>query len=151
MARALKPKTDFAARLIEARIPVERDEFATLLGVPKGTLAGYERGERFPPPEVLRAIRRQTGVSLDWLIAGEGEMRPSEDLPLPPLESVPVAQPRQGYNRALMHTLIALYIEQALELQTNFTPNELADKVLAMYDRSIDEINAMAAPAAKIA
>ena len=76
MGRQLKPQTAFAARLIEARQPCERDEFAERLNVPKSTLANWERGDRFPPPEILERLPALTGVSLDWLITGKGPMRP---------------------------------------------------------------------------
>ncbi|AUN31277.1 helix-turn-helix domain-containing protein [Niveispirillum cyanobacteriorum] len=139
MARPLKPETAFAARLIEARLPIERDEFAQLLGVPKTTLGNWERGRAFPPEDMLRAIRQQTGVSLDWLITGEGEMRPSQELALP------VAAPpqRHYYNRALMHALIKLYIEESRAMRIGLPAEQLADKVLEMYDHSIEEVNAL--------
>lgn len=139
MARPLKPETAFAARLIEARLPTERDEFAQLLGVPKTTLGNWERGRAFPPEEMLLAIREQTGVSLDWLIAGIGEMRPTQEIQVPP----PPAAQRHGYNRALMHALIKLYIEESRSMRVGLPADQLADKVLDMYDHSIDEVNAL--------
>ena len=76
MARLLKPETAFAARLIEARQPLDREQFAERLNVPKSTLGNWERGRTFPPPEILEQLPELTGVSLDWLITGKGPMRP---------------------------------------------------------------------------
>lgn len=75
MARPLKPETPFAARLVEARLPMERDDFARRLGVPIGTLGNWERGRTFPPPDILTKMAEILDVSLDWLISGRGEKR----------------------------------------------------------------------------
>lgn len=85
MARPLKPETPFAARLVDARLPMERVDFASCLGVPVGTLANWERGRTFPPPDILTKMAEILDVSLDWLISGRGEKRPGppQDAPQP--------------------------------------------------------------------
>lgn len=70
MARKLKPRTPFAERLIAARGQMARKELAARLEAPLTTVAGWERGVSFPPPEMLVRISGMLGVSLDWLIAG---------------------------------------------------------------------------------
>lgn len=75
MARPLKPATPFAERLIQARGAMSRDDAAAALGCKTDTLGDYERGRTFPPPEVLERVPDVYGVSLDWLITGQGEMR----------------------------------------------------------------------------
>lgn len=70
MARKLKPRTPFAERLIAARGTMARKEMAARLEAPLTTLAGWERGVSFPPPEMLVRISTLLGTSLDWLIAG---------------------------------------------------------------------------------
>lgn len=52
---------------------VSRTEFARALGAKEGRYFRYERGEIRPPIDLLSAIRDLTGVSLDWLISGEGQ------------------------------------------------------------------------------
>lgn len=47
-----------------------RHAFAMELGLSPPRYRRYERGEVQPPLEALEAIRRLTGISLDWLIAG---------------------------------------------------------------------------------
>lgn len=147
MARRLKPQTHLAARIIEARGSLDRDEFAKMLGVAKSTLSNWEQGTIIPPLEKLRAIRHQAGVSYEWLIDGEGEMRPTQEMTVPP----PAPAQRHNFNRALMHALIEMYYEEAIEMKSTLTPAELADRVLAMYERSVDDIETMADPNAKVA
>lgn len=73
MGRTLKPSTPFAQRLILARGKKSRAEVALALGCPVETLGNYERGRTFPDLERLRRLRQVLGVSLDWLLTGEGE------------------------------------------------------------------------------
>ena len=77
MAKPLLPRTDFAARLIEVRGNTSRRAFAAELGVPLTTLAGWEQGVRFPPPDILLSLR-QRGVSIDWLLTGTPSPGPVE-------------------------------------------------------------------------
>lgn len=65
-------------RLRLVRGQLSQDEFATRFGVHKNTIGKYERGERHPDSEYLLAIRTKFSVDLDWLVTGEGEMRPGE-------------------------------------------------------------------------
>ena len=47
---------------------LEPSLFAVLLGTSVSTYESYERGEREPTVDFLVALRKQTGVSLDWLL-----------------------------------------------------------------------------------
>lgn len=72
-----EPKTPLGSRLREVRSYLgneDRELFATAVGVSRAALAYYERGERTPDAVVLARYRAKLGISLDWLIAGEGEM-----------------------------------------------------------------------------
>lgn len=75
MARPLKPATPFGERLIQARGKMGREAAAAALGIQANTLGDYERGRTSPNPDLLARIGDVYGVSLDWLIAGRGEMR----------------------------------------------------------------------------
>lgn len=71
------PKTPVASRLREARKRLgetDRDEWARAIGVGKSTLASYERGESEPTASVLSAYRENFGISVLWIVTGEGEM-----------------------------------------------------------------------------
>lgn len=73
MGRQPKPTTPFAQRLIAARGAVSRAEIAAALGCPVETLGNYERGRTFPDRDMLLRLRAVLGVSLDWLLSGEGD------------------------------------------------------------------------------
>ncbi|SBV97445.1 conserved hypothetical protein [uncultured Alphaproteobacteria bacterium] len=82
MARKLKPRTPFAERLIAARGQIARKELAARLDAPLTTVAGWERGVSFPPPDMLVRISGMLGVSLDWLIAGRAPQAGAADAAL---------------------------------------------------------------------
>jgi len=63
-------------RIRALRGPQTQPEFALQLGVSKNTIGHYERGERRPEAEVLTRMREVLGVDINWLLTGEGEMRP---------------------------------------------------------------------------
>lgn len=44
------------------------------LGISKGSLANYERGDRVPDSEVVAAYVRELDVNANWIVAGRGEM-----------------------------------------------------------------------------
>ncbi|MCF1448936.1 helix-turn-helix domain-containing protein [Agrobacterium vitis] len=78
MARPeIEPKTPLGLRLreIRAHLKIEdRDVFASQLGLSKGGLAHYERGERVPDASVLQAYRENFGINANWLLTGQGSM-----------------------------------------------------------------------------
>jgi transcriptional regulator with XRE-family HTH domain len=49
----------------------DRPELARRLGVSRQRLAHWERGENSPPLDVLLALGRELGVSVDELLTGE--------------------------------------------------------------------------------
>jgi len=54
-----------------------QQQFCERTGIPLRTLRGYEGGTRHPGEDALAAIAR-TGVNMNWLLTGEGEMLPRE-------------------------------------------------------------------------
>ncbi|MGV1823766.1 S24 family peptidase [Agrobacterium vitis] len=78
MARPeIEPKTPLGLRLREVRAHLkieDRDAFASQLGLSKGGLAHYERGERVPDASVLQAYRENFGINANWLLTGQGSM-----------------------------------------------------------------------------
>lgn len=54
---------------------LSQEQFATRLSVHKNTVGNYERGDREPDAAFCLAIREGFGVSIDWLLTGEGSMR----------------------------------------------------------------------------
>src|SRR4051812_25599021 len=47
-----------------------RGQFAEAVGIERARYARYERGETEPSLMVLDRLRKVTGISLDWLVAG---------------------------------------------------------------------------------
>ena len=66
-----KDLESFAERLKLACDTSEPSEIARLLGLPYQTVANY-LGGRLPKAEVLIDLSRKTGVSIHWLLTGEG-------------------------------------------------------------------------------
>lgn len=109
-----------AAAFIERlqKLVAERGASLTLagaIGVPNNTLHSWLSGSQ-PGRDKLLQVARSTGVSISWLVAGEGEMRPSRpprgyQLPLWPShagpgarqwgESPPLAFSERLWNRIL--------------------------------------------------
>ena len=54
-----------------------QQQFCERTGIPLRTLRGYEGGTRHPGEDALAAIAR-TGVNMNWLLTGEGEMLPRQ-------------------------------------------------------------------------
>ncbi|XHC12327.1 helix-turn-helix domain-containing protein [Labrenzia sp. ac12] len=72
-----EPETELAKRLKLLRKKSDTGDqksFATALGVSQSALSNYEIGVREPTAAALTAYARVTGVSLDWLLTGEGPM-----------------------------------------------------------------------------
>lgn len=49
-------------------------EASEVVGIPYRTLQNYLLGEREPNTKAMAAIRTHLGISLDWLLTGEGPM-----------------------------------------------------------------------------
>lgn len=63
-------------RIRAVRAGTSQEEFAVELGVSKTALGFYERNERIPRATFVADLCRPRGVSLEWLLYGEGSMRP---------------------------------------------------------------------------
>ncbi len=64
---------DFVRRLDKAFGHQSMADVARRLGIPHATVRNYYNG-RLPAPEVLIKIARESGVSLNWMLLGRGEM-----------------------------------------------------------------------------
>ncbi|MBK9529236.1 MAG: helix-turn-helix domain-containing protein [Acidobacteria bacterium] len=74
---------DFVLRLIRTFDGATMAVVARRLGIPHATVRNYYKEGRLPAPDVLIKIANVTGVSLNWLLLGRGEMFAGE---LPPLD-----------------------------------------------------------------
>ena len=59
----------FSSKIKELRTSSQQtqSEFANFIGTTQSALSGYESGERTPSYEILIAIAKKCGVSIDWL------------------------------------------------------------------------------------
>lgn len=64
---------DFVRRLEKAFDHQSMADVARRLGIPHATVRNYYNG-RLPAADVLIKIARESGVSLNWLLLGSGEM-----------------------------------------------------------------------------
>jgi transcriptional regulator with XRE-family HTH domain len=65
---------DFVLRLRKTFDNETMAVVARRLGIPHATVRNYFKEGRLPAPEVLMKIAAETGVSLNWLLMGRGEM-----------------------------------------------------------------------------
>lgn len=72
---------DFIDRLHRAFDHASMAEVARRLKIPHATVRNYYQG-RLPAPEVLIKIANETGVSLNWLLIGKGEIYAGQNPPI---------------------------------------------------------------------
>ena len=84
-------------------------DVARRLKIPHATVRNYYQG-RLPAPEVLIKIANETGVSLNWLLTGSGDMYGSQRPPI-------------GLGR---------FLEEKIE--------ELVDRKLASYNTAVQQL-----------
>src|SRR5436190_669329 len=65
---------DFIGRLDQAFEGASMADVARRLKIPHATVRNYYKYGRLPAPEVLIKIAGETGVSLNWLLMGSGDM-----------------------------------------------------------------------------
>lgn len=80
----------FAARLAQAiaHTGVNQSEFARGLGVSAGFVSDVVRGQKKPGAEFLYAVRTTYGISIDWLLTGEGTIKGGSGIDLDLLRTV---------------------------------------------------------------
>lgn len=80
----------FAARLAQAiaHTGVNQSEFARGLGVSAGFVSDVVRGQKKPGAEFLYAVRVTYGISIDWLLTGEGTIKGGSGIDLDLLRTV---------------------------------------------------------------
>lgn len=73
----------FAANLLKLRGDRNRAEFARFLGIPAPMYHRYEGGQT-PKSDNLRVIAERCGVTVDWLLTGNGAPPPATGAPATP-------------------------------------------------------------------
>lgn len=80
----------FAARLAQAiaHKGLNQSEFARRLGVSAGFVSDVVRGQKKPGAEFLYAVRTTFGISIDWLLTGDGTITGGSGIDLELLRTV---------------------------------------------------------------
>lgn len=80
----------FATRVGQAiaHTGLNQSEFARQLGVSAGFVSDVVRGQKKPGTEFLHAIRTTFGISVDWLLTGEGTLTGSSGIDLDLLRTI---------------------------------------------------------------
>lgn len=66
-------------RIRHVRGRMSQEAFASLLGISKGALGGYERGENCPNADVILTICNKCRINVSWLMSGVGAMQAQDD------------------------------------------------------------------------
>jgi len=96
----------------------------------KNTISTWERGLHFPSADVLLLIREKFGISVEWLVAGEGMMRvgekAEEKAQCPPCVST--------VNLEVLTEIIGA-VEEGLEmLRLTLKPDKKAELIAIYYE-----------------
>jgi transcriptional regulator with XRE-family HTH domain len=67
---------------------LKQTEFARRLGVSQGFVSDVVRGHKKPGAEFLFAVRKSFGISIDWLLTGEGTLAGTSGIDLDLLRSI---------------------------------------------------------------
>lgn len=80
----------FATRVVQAigHAGLNQSEFSRQLGVSAGFVSDVVRGQKKPGAEFLYAVRATFGISVDWLLTGEGTMTGGNGIDLDLLRTV---------------------------------------------------------------
>lgn len=143
MARPeVEPKTPLGRRIRAVRAHFgedDRDAFAERLGISKGALAHYERGERVPDASVLAAYREVLGVNLAWLVSDIGDMFDDPSKGPAPSAGVDIVLLQQLHD-----TVHAVYIEckqtappRAVTAEAGELYNQLLGMVADIRDKAV--------------
>ena len=67
-------------RIRHVRGRMSQEAFAGLLGISKGALGGYERGENCPNADVILTICNKCKINVSWLMSGAGAMHAPDNI-----------------------------------------------------------------------
>ncbi|MDC8804257.1 helix-turn-helix transcriptional regulator [Halomonas pacifica] len=127
---------DVGHRLKLIRGELSQAAFADKVGVHKNTLGGYERGERSPDAEILRALVG-LGYNANWVLTGEGPER------LTALGDAytGVGEPEKVFGRTLVedvdHALLQAIVMQVRESEIDqgilLSPKAFTKVIIILY------------------
>ena len=74
MKQQLRKKIGMKMRKIRKTLGYTQVQMVAFFDIGRANYSRIEKGEIFPTPTILNTLSREFHVSLDWLIANEGEM-----------------------------------------------------------------------------
>ncbi len=91
---------------------------ADLCGIPYRTLQNYLLDERDPNAKSLVAISTKLGISIDWLLTGDGPMVRGEQDPAPtPAQQAPTSSEISPREQAILELFRSLGEDDQREIQ----------------------------------
>ena len=99
------------------------------IGIHIGQLKKYEQDRTVPGGDALAAFAK-TGVNLNWLLTGEGEMRAGA-------ASAP-AKPAQPLDRELLAAAVQGVQEGLHAIKRTLSPEKHAELILASYELLVE-------------
>lgn len=115
-------------RVCHVRASRSQPAYAKQLKIGLSTLRNYERNDRKPNADALVSIFEVDGVLSDWILRGEGPMRPGEQLSVQPA-------PAASHLDTDLLQLVVEVIEEALEdAGRELHPGKKAALIAAVYD-----------------
>lgn len=140
-------------RIKEIRGKETREEFSAQVGIHPQTLYRYETGDRAVDSNLIATLCQKYNILSNWLIFGEGPMRPDEDAPAP---QTPSSTPQNTGRIAALEARVAL-LEEVLRsrdemlkakedaLRAKDETLKAKDEALAAYKQIADTIAASVA------
>jgi transcriptional regulator with XRE-family HTH domain len=78
MKEQLRREIGKRMRKIRKTLGFTQDQMVSPFTIGRANYSRIEKGEIFPQATILHTLRKKFNISLDWLIADEGEMYPEE-------------------------------------------------------------------------
>ncbi|MFU6235016.1 helix-turn-helix domain-containing protein [Pseudomonas aeruginosa] len=116
-------------------------EAAEACGIPYRSFQNYTLGLREPNAEALGTISSQLGISVDWLLTGDGQM----------LRGVPVGETHSGAENPREQALLALWRELDEGEQREIQLAAEEKKRLKILEQRLAELEAVVADAKRLA
>lgn len=113
-------------RIRHLRGNLSQAEFAANLGVNKELIGKYERGLNTPGGDILKKMREVTGVSLNWLLTGDGDV------------FVQSVESRSSQYQNVDKVILELCIERVEDISSRlgrrFSSKKKAQLIAAVYE-----------------
>ncbi|MCP4216436.1 MAG: helix-turn-helix transcriptional regulator [bacterium] len=113
MKTTLKEEVGGRMRKLRRELGYTQAEMVSHFNIGRANYSRIEKGEVFPNARVLSILKTKFGVSLDWLICGEGRMAPHKDNgdSLEVREEIPYMVRLMEAHRMVRHAVLGFFLE----------------------------------------